>query len=239
MLSDQATGAYLEWIGLAATMTADQAGLRELRRTHQLAVPFENPSIHLLEPISLDEDDLIGKIVTRRRGGFCYELNGAFALGAQIINPLFPLSEARAVPAAASARCCRCRAPRDSSNGPLPSLGVLRWSVAVVPGPARTAAPAPLLSFPPMIRHAGALPHPGGCPRRQRRFRPGYRLARRLRTTSALLADTADGDVQVSKDGAPEYQIEHATGRSPTSRQPAGGSRPRRIRTFGLPRSAR
>jgi N-hydroxyarylamine O-acetyltransferase len=45
-----------------------------------MAVPFENLSIHLSEPISLDEDALIGKIVNRRRGGFCYELNGACAL---------------------------------------------------------------------------------------------------------------------------------------------------------------
>ena len=43
--------------------------MRVLHRAHQLAVPFENLSIHLAEPISLAEDDLIGKIVTRRRGG--------------------------------------------------------------------------------------------------------------------------------------------------------------------------
>ena len=60
-----------------------------LHRAHQMAVPFENLSIHLAEPISLDEDGLLDKIVTRRRGGFCYELNGAFALlllalGAQV-----------------------------------------------------------------------------------------------------------------------------------------------------------
>src|SRR4029077_90270 len=54
--------------------------LGTLHRAHQMAVPFENLSIHLAEPISLDEDALLGKIVTRRRGGFCYELNGAFAL---------------------------------------------------------------------------------------------------------------------------------------------------------------
>jgi N-hydroxyarylamine O-acetyltransferase len=54
-----------------------------------VTVPFENLSIHLGEPISLAEEDLIGKIVGRRRGGFCYELNGAFAcllerLGGQV-----------------------------------------------------------------------------------------------------------------------------------------------------------
>ena len=43
-------------------------------------MPFENLSIHLAAPISLDEPDLIDKIVRRRRGGFCYELNGALAL---------------------------------------------------------------------------------------------------------------------------------------------------------------
>src|SRR5215469_3594990 len=91
MLNDQAIAAYLERIGLAAPVAPDEPGLRELHKAHQLAVPFENLSIHLAEPISLDEDNLIGKIVTRRRGGFCYELNGVFAallqaLGAQVVR---------------------------------------------------------------------------------------------------------------------------------------------------------
>jgi len=71
---------YLGRIGLARPSAADEPALRELHRAHLMAVPFENLSIHLGEPISLEQDDLIGKIVTRRRGGFCYELNGAFAL---------------------------------------------------------------------------------------------------------------------------------------------------------------
>ena len=72
--------AYLNRVGVTARVVGDAAGLRTLHRAHQLTVPFENLSIHLGEPISLDEDDLIDKIVRRRRGGFCYELNGAFAL---------------------------------------------------------------------------------------------------------------------------------------------------------------
>jgi N-hydroxyarylamine O-acetyltransferase len=81
--------AYLDRVGVTAPVVSDAAGLRTLHRAHQLTVPFENLSIHLAEPISLDEPDLIGKIVHRRRGGFCYELNGAFALllealGAQV-----------------------------------------------------------------------------------------------------------------------------------------------------------
>jgi N-hydroxyarylamine O-acetyltransferase len=72
--------AYLERVGVAAPTAGDAAGLRTLHRAHQMTVPFENLSIHLAEPISLNERDLIDKIVRRRRGGFCYELNGAFAL---------------------------------------------------------------------------------------------------------------------------------------------------------------
>jgi N-hydroxyarylamine O-acetyltransferase len=44
-----------------------------------MAIPFENLSIHWGEPIILTDEALFDKIVTRRRGGFCYELNGLFA----------------------------------------------------------------------------------------------------------------------------------------------------------------
>lgn len=42
-------------------------------------MPFENLSIHCGEAIQLDEAWLFDKIVHRRRGGFCYELNGLFS----------------------------------------------------------------------------------------------------------------------------------------------------------------
>ena len=79
-MNEKELAAYLDRIGTGRPGKADSAALRALHRAHLLAVPFENLSIHLGEPISLEPDDLIGKIVTRRRGGFCYELNGAFAL---------------------------------------------------------------------------------------------------------------------------------------------------------------
>lgn len=69
---------YLARIGLpAAPPAADMDGLRTLQRAHLGTVPFENLSIHLGERIDLTA--LPDKIVTRRRGGFCYELNGSFA----------------------------------------------------------------------------------------------------------------------------------------------------------------
>jgi N-hydroxyarylamine O-acetyltransferase len=70
---------YLARIGLARPVSPDLQALRDLQAAHLLAVPFENLSIHLGEPIVLDQADLVTKVVRMRRGGFCYELNGAFA----------------------------------------------------------------------------------------------------------------------------------------------------------------
>ncbi len=52
--------------------------LRELHLRHLRTVPFENLSVHLGEEIVLDEKRLLDKVVKAGRGGFCYELNGAF-----------------------------------------------------------------------------------------------------------------------------------------------------------------
>src|SRR5919109_3322512 len=65
--------AYLERIGASRS-----SSLRELHLRHLHTVPFENLSIHLGEDIVLSEEALVAKVVQRRRGGFCYELNGAF-----------------------------------------------------------------------------------------------------------------------------------------------------------------
>ena len=71
--------AYLDRIGAQRPARPDATALRELHRRHLLTVPFENLSVHLGEPVVLDPEALVDKVVTARRGGFCYELNGAFA----------------------------------------------------------------------------------------------------------------------------------------------------------------
>ena len=52
--------------------------LRELHKAHLLAIPFENLDNHLGRKIFLDEERVVHKILDERRGGICYELNGAF-----------------------------------------------------------------------------------------------------------------------------------------------------------------
>src|SRR6187397_3354830 len=70
---------YLQRINYRGEQTPTAATLRELHRAHLLTVPFENLDIHLGRPIVLEQGALFDKIVRRRRGGFCYELNGLFA----------------------------------------------------------------------------------------------------------------------------------------------------------------
>ena len=65
---------YLQRIG--ATRSSSLAELQEL---HLLSVPFENLHTHMDIRIVLEIPWLYDKIVTQRRGGFCYELNGLFA----------------------------------------------------------------------------------------------------------------------------------------------------------------
>lgn len=74
-----AHAAYLDRIGYHGSPVPTADTLRLLQVAHLLAVPFENLSIHAGEPIVLDDAALFDKIVSRRRGGFCYELNGLFA----------------------------------------------------------------------------------------------------------------------------------------------------------------
>ncbi len=82
--------AYLQRIGYHGTREPTAETLRQLHRAHLYAVPFENLDIPLGRPIVLSLPLLFEKIVERRRGGFCYELNGLFAwlleaLGYQVV----------------------------------------------------------------------------------------------------------------------------------------------------------
>ena len=71
--------AYLQRIGLdGQTFVRDAASLRKLQRSHLLTVPFENLDIRWKRPITIDTAKFCDKIVGEKRGGFCYELNGAF-----------------------------------------------------------------------------------------------------------------------------------------------------------------
>lgn len=71
--------AYLRRIDYRGPLAPTAETLRALHVAHLRTVPFENLSIHAGEPVVLEDGALFDKIVGRRRGGFCYELNGLFA----------------------------------------------------------------------------------------------------------------------------------------------------------------
>lgn len=56
------------------------AALKGLHFAHVHNVPFENSDIHLGKPLSLQPADLFSKIVTHKRGGYCYEVNSFFTM---------------------------------------------------------------------------------------------------------------------------------------------------------------
>jgi N-hydroxyarylamine O-acetyltransferase len=167
--------AYLERIGVARPPLLDAAALRALHRAHLLAVPFENLSIHLGEPVSLAEADLMDKIVRRRRGGFCYELNGALALLLEALG----------------AEVTRVAARVFGAGGqPGPPFDHLALFVRLPDGT------GPWVADVGFGRHAV---YPLALDDRSGQDDPDGQY---------VLADTADGDVDVIRDGAPQYRIE-------------------------------
>ncbi|KAM3860652.1 arylamine N-acetyltransferase, pineal gland isozyme NAT-3-like [Diretmus argenteus] len=70
---------YLLRIGCAAPAEPTLDALRSLHVGHLLSVPFENLTGHSGGRVRLDLPLLYDKVVTRRRGGFCYENNSLFS----------------------------------------------------------------------------------------------------------------------------------------------------------------
>ena len=165
--------AYLARIGAARPARADAAALRELQVRHLLAVPFENLSIHLGEPIVLEPGALWDKLLRRRRGGFCYELNGAFSELLSALGFEVALLAARVF----------------GDGGPGPPFDHLALRVDVV-GAGPWLADVGFgrhSSYPLRLDTAAEQADPGGT------FR---------------VAETADGDLDVIRDGQPQYRVE-------------------------------
>jgi N-hydroxyarylamine O-acetyltransferase len=174
VLDEQTLRGYLQRIGGERPQVLDQTALAGLHHAHLMTVPFENLSIHLGETISLAETDLISKIVTRQRGGFCYELNGAFALllhalGADVVRV----------------------AARVYGDGRLgPPFDHLALVVRLPGGDDRWLAD---------VGFGSHSTYPLRYDSRHEQDDPGGLFA---------LTDTSDGDVDVLRDGQPQYRIE-------------------------------
>ena len=70
---------YLGRIGYCGGREPNAANLTALVKAHRLAVPYETLDLWRGRHVTLATEELFDKIVTRRRGGYCFELNGLFA----------------------------------------------------------------------------------------------------------------------------------------------------------------
>ncbi|MGI9599027.1 MAG: arylamine N-acetyltransferase family protein [Acidimicrobiales bacterium] len=82
---------YLRRIGVEGPIGHDLASMERLQRAHLTAVPFENLHVAAGLPVRTDAGWSVAKVVDQRRGGWCFENNGAFgalleALGFGVIR---------------------------------------------------------------------------------------------------------------------------------------------------------
>jgi N-hydroxyarylamine O-acetyltransferase len=70
--------AYLARIGVPRPKEPSLSALRELHVAHVSTIPFENLDILLGRGISLELDRIQAKLVSQRRGGYCFEQNTLF-----------------------------------------------------------------------------------------------------------------------------------------------------------------
>lgn len=125
--------AYCERIGYAGPLQPDVETLLALHAAHVATIPFENLDVQLGRTPSLDPQAIFAKLVTQRRGGWCYEHNGLFgrvlaAIGFPVMRLCCGVVRADRRPQAGSHLALRVEA-----NGPwLVDAGFGSWIAAPI-----------------------------------------------------------------------------------------------------------
>ncbi len=69
---------YLQRIGFQGEPKVDLETLIRLHRCQAFSIPFENFDVHVNDKVDIDKAAVLEKLIKNGRGGYCYELNGAF-----------------------------------------------------------------------------------------------------------------------------------------------------------------
>jgi len=77
---------YLTRIGFDGVPQADLESLSSLMQAQLQSVPFENTEVQAGRIPSLVAEDIVSKIIDDKRGGYCYEINGLFAMALTAIG---------------------------------------------------------------------------------------------------------------------------------------------------------
>jgi len=78
--------AYFSRIGFEGAISADFVTLKRMMRCQLFSVPFENLDVQQGKVVSLVPEEIYRKIVDRNRGGYCYEVNGLFAMALEALR---------------------------------------------------------------------------------------------------------------------------------------------------------
>jgi N-hydroxyarylamine O-acetyltransferase len=77
---------HLERLNYSGGVQPTEDGLEALHRAQAYTIPFENFDILLGRGIDLDPATLCDKLVRRKRGGYCFELNGLFLMALRAVG---------------------------------------------------------------------------------------------------------------------------------------------------------
>ncbi len=71
---------YFERTNYNSEINAHISTVSEIMRCQLFSVPFENLDVQAGKIVSLVPEEIVEKILVRNRGGYCYEVNGLFAM---------------------------------------------------------------------------------------------------------------------------------------------------------------
>lgn len=77
---------YLKRIGYKGSLDRNAETLTKLMRAQLFSVAFENLDVQAGKIVSLVPEQIVDKIIGQGRGGYCYEVNGLFAMALQALG---------------------------------------------------------------------------------------------------------------------------------------------------------
>lgn len=86
---------YFDRIGYSGDAKADLATVAGMMRYQLFSVPFENLDVQAGKIVSLVPEDIVDKIIVRNRGGYCFEVNGLFAMALEALGIPYQFVAAR------------------------------------------------------------------------------------------------------------------------------------------------
>lgn len=86
---------YCQRIGISGELKNDVLTLATIMRAQLRSVPFENLDVQAGKIVSIIPEDIVEKIVYKKRGGYCYEVNSLFAMALTALDFEYDIIGAR------------------------------------------------------------------------------------------------------------------------------------------------